>query len=318
MAGRLGPYLCCPPRAPGLPAAPSRHPPEDSQDVPERLSPLPNTWVGRMRRRRQMCAGGQAWRCCEAGGVGWRRGVLQEGLHRDRKVQDKMTVWQPWAEGPQSARRPPDLGDEEPTRPPHLAAVLPEIDYDRLIEVRASAPSLGGRKESSWLGAGTSEERACPGRKPRTGQGGDGRGCRQGGSQGKEGRRVGGRGYGAEAERSEGFPVPEGPAAWGLPRPRRCGRRPVLAGLPRCECPSQLAEASRPHRLAPWVLHSHHPGPFCAGSGPLFRIWSPGDHCPLPAAAQLPWRDEGAGCRPAKLRHPRELGLGCRLKRSGI
>lgn len=50
---------------------------------------------------------------------------------------------------------------------------------------------LSGKKQGSWLGAETSEERACPGRKPRRGQGGDGRG----GGKGEEGRKKsGGRG----------------------------------------------------------------------------------------------------------------------------
>ena len=55
MGDRLSPNLCCPPWTPRLPAAPSHHPPKDSQDVPDTLSPLPNTWVGRMRHRTERC-----------------------------------------------------------------------------------------------------------------------------------------------------------------------------------------------------------------------------------------------------------------------
>lgn len=57
--------------------------------------------------------------------------------------------------------------------------------------------------------------------------------------------------------------------------------------------------------------------PFFAGSGSVIRVWSPGGLHPLPGAARQAGRG-GEACRPAKLRHPRELGFGFRSEPSGI
>lgn len=134
---------------------------------------------------------------------------------------------------------------------------------------------------SSGLSGETSEERACPGRKPRTGQGAGERG---GGrwAAGRGRKTTGGGGSGAEASRSEGFLVPRGHCFGAVPADSRCLR------VSQCKHHTQVcpAETSLPYRLASWLLRSQHPGPVSAGLGPGVRSGAR-RRCPLPGAAQL-------------------------------
>lgn len=142
---------------------------------------------------------------------------------------------------------------------------------------------------------------------------------RQEGTGGQEGRKTGGRGRGAKALSPKGLLVPGGGCYCGaVPALQRCGRPAILAGSPSGNSTSQPSWASpRPQAglLEPRPAATAQT-PFFAGSGSVIRVWSPVGLHLLPGAAR---QAGGAGaCRPAKLRHPRELGFGFRSEPSGI
>lgn len=111
---------------------------------------------------------------------------------------------------------------------------------------------------------------------------------------------------------------PEAPVALGLSLPaevRQIGRTCRVAPLTMPQV--SLVEATPRPRLASWVFLTRHPGPILcwvrtSGQGLESRRRPPS---PWGCSAAL---GVGGGCRPAKLRRPRELGLGFRLEPSGI
>lgn len=135
----------------------------------------------------------------------------------------------------------------------------------------------------------------------------------------KEARRVGEGGSQAEASHSRGLSVPRGACDLGaVPARGEIANSQHLQGSSTENATSRPRYGLPPPRLASRVPHSHHPGPvlcWVRTSGQGLESRGPP---PSPWGCSATLGVGGGGCRPAKLRRPRELGLGFRPEPSGI